>query len=149
MVGKGTLSRPPGPRRLPTSGSTSSGLALGSGYETPMGIEGMPLPETPLSAPAVTAGGGSLRPKTDLGVGGASYSGGPGPASLAARLQGLAAASGTGAADRPSLRGLHSPAESLNGAVLRARGLGRKVGWRDRVACFQWTWFTMTMSGKA
>ncbi|AEO61684.1 hypothetical protein MYCTH_2312085 [Thermothelomyces thermophilus ATCC 42464] len=153
MAAKGTISRPAPPGRLPTSGSTSSGRALGSGYETPMGVEGMPWPDTPLSAPATaavpggsgglaaTTAGGLRRARTDLG--GGAVSGGPGPASLSARLQGLA--TGSGAGNGPSLRGVHSPAESLNGVVTRARGTGRKVGWRDRVACFQWTWFTMTM----
>lgn len=33
---------------------------------------------------------------------------------------------------------------SLNDLVLKARNM-RKVGIRDRIACIQWTWFTMTM----
>lgn len=39
-----------------------------------------------------------------------------------------------------------SHSSSLNGMVTKARNLrNRKVGIKDRIACFQWTWFTMTM----
>ena len=40
------------------------------------------------------------------------------------------------------------PTSSLNDVVEKARnmkGLG-KVSLRDRIGCFQWTWFTMTMA---
>jgi hypothetical protein len=36
---------------------------------------------------------------------------------------------------------------SLNGMVTKAKDMkiNGKVGIRDRIACHQWTWFTMTM----
>jgi hypothetical protein len=35
---------------------------------------------------------------------------------------------------------------SLNHLTLKAKNMRGKVGIRDRIACFQWTWFTMTMA---
>lgn len=35
---------------------------------------------------------------------------------------------------------------SLTGMVNKARHLGDKVTILDRIACFRWTWFTMTMA---
>lgn len=37
------------------------------------------------------------------------------------------------------------PHASLNDLVLKAKNM-RSVGIRDRIACFRWTWFTMTMA---
>ena len=43
-------------------------------------------------------------------------------------------------------RAFESPS-SLTGMINKANGMtrGRKVSILDRIACFQWTWFTMTM----
>lgn len=41
-------------------------------------------------------------------------------------------------------RGHPASHASLNDLVLKARNM-RSVGIRDRIACVQWTWFTMTM----
>ena len=56
----------------------------------------------------------------------------------------------TGGPRRPQMQPRTlSTASSLNGMVSKARNMGRrhgrKVGIRDRIDCFQWTWFTMTM----
>ncbi|KAK0652182.1 voltage-dependent anion channel-domain-containing protein [Cercophora newfieldiana] len=41
----------------------------------------------------------------------------------------------------------HSNTSSLNHMITKARNLrGSKVGIKDRIACFRWTWFTMTMA---
>jgi hypothetical protein len=46
----------------------------------------------------------------------------------------------------PPKRGV-STASSLNDMVTKAsRMLGRRVSIRDRICCYQWTWFTMTMA---
>ncbi|KAK3320840.1 voltage-dependent anion channel-domain-containing protein [Cercophora scortea] len=45
-----------------------------------------------------------------------------------------------------------APCSSLDGILSKARARGlspngrRKVGIRDRIACYRWTWFTMTMA---
>lgn len=48
------------------------------------------------------------------------------------------------AAADPRQRGAPASNGSLNDLVSKERDT-RSVGIRDRIACFQWTWFTMTM----
>ncbi|KAK0705298.1 voltage-dependent anion channel [Lasiosphaeris hirsuta] len=58
-------------------------------------------------------------------------------------------ASGIYRQDRAADRNTDTDLEpaSLNGMVTKANRMsGRKVGIRDRIGCFRWTWFTMTMA---
>jgi hypothetical protein len=147
--------RPGLPRRL-----TSRSHLEGTGYETPM----EPEPSSPMSAPTQQGGKSPF-------MGAVSNSGGGGstprraradmgdqPLAIAvARVQQQSRAAGGGGGGggggisfREQRRvlgaGTTSPSvESLNGVMLRARRGVRKVGIRDRIGCFQWTWFTMTM----
>lgn len=120
-----TARRPPltrsgafaGDRRIMSALAASTSL---SGYESPEDLESGP--PTPMSAPVGN--------NTGLPQG---------------NSKGTANTSKT-YAQRRDIFG--SPPESLNGAVLRARKMAmgsRKVGVRERIGCFQWTWFTITM----
>ncbi|KAL2019111.1 hypothetical protein VTK56DRAFT_10062 [Thermocarpiscus australiensis] len=113
----------PGPRPAPSGGRSKSI----SGYESPED-----LPPTPLSAPPAAAAA-AVPPSFSV------------PPRAIRRTQTEHAAARAGGSYFPVV---NSPAASLNGAVMRARNMTgqRKVGLRERIGCYQWTWFTMTMA---
>jgi hypothetical protein len=120
----------------------------------------LPSPASPASAPVVNSPVTTTKPitsTTDVGVAAAAglrrarTDGALGVVTVNQGLEGSVPAVGDGDGGDVMRQGVGGgtgggggPPQSLNGAVVRADGV-RKVGLRDRIGCFQWTWFTMTM----
>ncbi|KAK7430593.1 hypothetical protein QQZ08_002885 [Neonectria magnoliae] len=114
---------------------TGHGNGAGTGYESPSEDNVPPFFTPSLSSVNATAGPGSV----------------PAPVPVSRRpvfAQRLSYIAENGSRTPNGLSHGHSLGSSLNHVMASAEktSLNHKIGIRDRIACYQWTYFTMTMS---